>query len=405
MKSAVGVGHNSRQPGAYAAGVSEFNFNSQVAEAMLTGTESVSELELKVFSRKYANSYSREVREVYRQVDAWGADASIELHFNAAGPSATGSETLSSGSTGSVALASAIQEAQLSHLGLRDRGVKVIGLKNRGGLSVKAGRAPAAITEPFFATNDMDRRKAFALGAGGFAQMYLDGLRLYAKRSGFAVDDQPDIDIPKPIPLKSTLTFAQVSKSDWLQTNVDALKGMIAKINSDSNGPNNLTIFDVFLNVYAECGLQSNGRIDINHRHSLGEKGMLPLPSNLASWIDRDVDVSTPAGNVEAFLRYLAALKNKTAGRSTAHGVNLYRGLFRATEQSDLEQARLVAAIVHGYFYPPNFKANLLPYHTIAEKVAEGDPSEILFELGYKHPTKLIRNRLANLEQAAKLLG
>ena len=50
---------------------------SMIAMAMLI-------LELKKFHRVTGGGYSTEIRRVYRLVNDWGADASMELHFNAA---------------------------------------------------------------------------------------------------------------------------------------------------------------------------------------------------------------------------------------------------------------------------------------------------------------------------------
>jgi N-acetylmuramoyl-L-alanine amidase len=67
--------------------------------------------------------------------------------------SATGTETLTSGSVGSVAFAELVQEEILDALGLRDRGLKYVTKEGRGGRSLFAGRAPAILVEPFFGSS------------------------------------------------------------------------------------------------------------------------------------------------------------------------------------------------------------------------------------------------------------
>src|SRR6056297_3518155 len=93
------VGHNARSQGAVRrdTGESEFSYFNRMAEYMSEIGENFG-LCVRVFNRRPIG-YSAEIREVYSQTDEWGAHATIELHFNAAGnPSATGTETLSSGS-------------------------------------------------------------------------------------------------------------------------------------------------------------------------------------------------------------------------------------------------------------------------------------------------------------------
>jgi N-acetylmuramoyl-L-alanine amidase len=63
---------------------------------------------------------------------------------------------LSSGSTGSLRLARAVQKQVVSLLRVQDRGVIVRGPQDRGGESLFAGRAPAILTEPFFGSNRED---------------------------------------------------------------------------------------------------------------------------------------------------------------------------------------------------------------------------------------------------------
>lgn len=184
LKIAVVVGHNKDAPGAGPGPgnyKSEYTFNRQVAAQMKEWNAGYG-LEIEVFERKAGLSYSREIDEVYGRVDAWKARASIELHFNAATPAATGTETLCSSSRNSQNLAQVVQAAMLEHLDLRDRGVKPKKATDRGGRSLYAGRAPAILVEPFFCSNADDRRAATKLGVEGFARMYLGGLAKYVPR-------------------------------------------------------------------------------------------------------------------------------------------------------------------------------------------------------------------------------
>lgn len=70
-----------------------------------------------------------------------------------ANPRANGGETLSSGSKGSMALAGSVRTRLSEVLGNTDRGVRILGRRDRGGRSLWQGRAPAILTEPYFGSN------------------------------------------------------------------------------------------------------------------------------------------------------------------------------------------------------------------------------------------------------------
>lgn len=164
-KLAIVVGHNKRSQGAVRPDTNEteYQYNTRLAKmiADIAANQHCEQVIVQVFYRdENIGSYSAEIRDVYNRVDQWGADASIELHFNAAGsPTATGTETFTSGSSRSTILAEEVQMEMVEQLGLRDRGVKVRNrrTKGRGYLSLVSGRAPAILVEPFFATSIADR--------------------------------------------------------------------------------------------------------------------------------------------------------------------------------------------------------------------------------------------------------
>ena len=155
MKLAVVIGHNSVSQGAVRGdtGETEYVWNGRLAEIMERLAPKF-DIDLRVFRRVPGGGYRSEIRRVYSEVDKWGADASIELHFNgSADPSATGIETLSSGTALSLRLAQAVQDEMVCLLGLRDRGVKTIRGDDRGGASLISGAAPAILVEPFFGSS------------------------------------------------------------------------------------------------------------------------------------------------------------------------------------------------------------------------------------------------------------
>lgn len=166
LKIAIVIGHNSRAQGAVRAtdGRTEFDWNGELA-GMIKAHDPNS---IKVFRREKGGGYSAEIDRVYAQVDEWGADCSIELHFNGSeDPHANGGLTLSSGTKGSLALAGAVQSRSTDALGVQDRGIRTLGRRDRGGRSLWQGKAPAILTEPYFGSNPRECVKA---------QMHMDEL-------------------------------------------------------------------------------------------------------------------------------------------------------------------------------------------------------------------------------------
>jgi len=157
-KLAVIVGHNEAAQGAVRAdtGETEWSWNGRLARAISTLSPSYG-ISVQIFFRQAGMGYSAEIDDVYHRADKWGADATVELHFNSFGnPLAQGTETLTSTSKGGRALGAAVQREIVRELGLRKRGAKAIGPRERGGRSLYAGAAPAILVEPYFGSNPDD---------------------------------------------------------------------------------------------------------------------------------------------------------------------------------------------------------------------------------------------------------
>lgn len=154
-KIAIVIGHNPSAQGAVRVKdkESEYVWNSKLAAAIVKhGNGNV-----KVFRRQAGMEYYKEIDKVYDEVNAWGPDVALELHFNAnENRTATGTETLSTGSTGSLALAKAVQANMVRVLGLRDRGVTTITSRERGGRGIFRAKAPAILLETYFGSNYND---------------------------------------------------------------------------------------------------------------------------------------------------------------------------------------------------------------------------------------------------------
>lgn len=162
-KIALVIGHNARAQGAVRVtdGRTEYDFNSDLAAA-------IREMDPARYVIIRRTAGAGEIGRAYAEVDASGAAASVELHFNAsAAKSATGTETLCSGTAASTRLAAALQAKITAALGLKDRGVKAIPRNGRGGASLWTGRPPAALIEPYFGSNPSD----CAAADRGFAAM------------------------------------------------------------------------------------------------------------------------------------------------------------------------------------------------------------------------------------------
>ena len=151
MRIAIVVGHNKQAQGAVRVtdGRTEFDWNGELASLIASHSTDV-----RIFFRLKGGGYSREIDEVYAQVDDWKADCSIELHFNgSANANAKGCLTLTSGTTGSRKLAGSVHKRMLAVMGGEDDGIRARGRHERGGRSLWQGKAPAILVEPYFGSN------------------------------------------------------------------------------------------------------------------------------------------------------------------------------------------------------------------------------------------------------------
>jgi N-acetylmuramoyl-L-alanine amidase len=149
---AIVIGHNLRAQGAVRAtdGRTEYDWNDDLAGAI----RALAPDRYRIVIRTPG---AGEIGRAYSEVDRLGVAASVELHFNgSADPRATGTETLSSGTANSLKLAHLMQAEMVRALGMRDRGVKIIGKTGRGGASLWTGKPPSVLLEPYFGSNRSD---------------------------------------------------------------------------------------------------------------------------------------------------------------------------------------------------------------------------------------------------------
>lgn len=161
-KIAIIIGHTSKSRGAIRidTGETEYDFNGRIAKAISDLAEKSGIFDVAIFRRNPSKGYGAQIKEVYSKADQWGAIATGELHFNSsATASASGCETLTSGSDMSMKLAAAVNGSIVDAFGVKDRGIVKRSAKDRGGASLHSGKAPAILFEPFFGSNAADCAK------------------------------------------------------------------------------------------------------------------------------------------------------------------------------------------------------------------------------------------------------
>tara|TARA_Y100001972_G_scaffold2114_1_gene2444 strand:+ start:3985 stop:4659 length:675 start_codon:yes stop_codon:yes gene_type:complete len=154
---AICVGHSrADDDGATApGGVNEYAFNKPIAHAVKANLEALG-CDVLAVDRYEGNDYTSAMKWLAPVVSQFGAEAVIELHFNSAEDrSATGFETLIAGSQRGTILGNCLQGSMAElFTGEPDRGVKVVRSRSeRGGAFLYINKPPAAILEPFFASN------------------------------------------------------------------------------------------------------------------------------------------------------------------------------------------------------------------------------------------------------------
>lgn len=151
MRVVIQVGHSSKAQGAgnKAAGISEYAYNTKVAEAIMRDT-----------THEYHLIRNVDLNKVPALVNEINPDICIALHCNAFNESAGGTEVLYwHTSTKAKALAQRLQDSLVKALGLSNRGLKPITGTERGGFLLKGTKCPAVITEAFFIDSPTDWAK------------------------------------------------------------------------------------------------------------------------------------------------------------------------------------------------------------------------------------------------------
>jgi len=181
-KIALVIGHRSRSKGAYGnAGLAEWDFYNELAEEIMAKA-SGENVKLKVFHRKeQGHGYTQRMKHLHQEIDAWGANISISLHFNASShASANGHEVLHCASSHtSKKYAETMNNCFTKHLDNRDRGVKKKTRKDRGGGFLCRGRSYCILIEPFFASQQSSYMRHSA-GREGLIRSFFEFFELVA---------------------------------------------------------------------------------------------------------------------------------------------------------------------------------------------------------------------------------
>ncbi|HEY5895502.1 MAG TPA: N-acetylmuramoyl-L-alanine amidase [Chthoniobacterales bacterium] len=412
----IDIGHQPSAPGAVGTldgeNVSEFVFNSDLAKrigVLVKNAEVIT-----IHRPDSPDGYQKLPLETNRLNPAFV----VSLHANGNGSTASGTQVLYyQTSKRGKKLANLLQARFLEALGLDDLKISGRTSSERGGSQLFNTKAPIVIGEPFFITNPNDLRIATER-KDALAGAYAGAIDDYA-----ATLSQPPETATSGHVIEShtepgttfDLIADGMTKEKFLAKNEAALLGIIQAVNATLKAKYGadflpLTKEDAWVLLYCEAGLKTNGLVDPDHRHSEGERGLLPLPENVRFWNGPDAPVwNKPmplARNIEHFFLYLGNLKNKDV---TAVGLrHLYRDLFRTEgiAGNGARDARLLAGVVHGYFYSATYRNRSVPFDQLLGGFKSDMPlSALMAGTRYIHAgTSIIRGREKNINEALALM-
>ena len=204
-----------------------------------------------------------------------------------------------------------------------------------------------------------------------------------------------------------------LTKEQFLTRNKTALDKIISAVSDKLRAKygasaSAISRHDLCVVFYCEAGLKA-GKVNPDFRHSEGERGMLPLPSNIKSWNGKNAPAwdqpMSAVVNLEHFFLYMGHLKNKDL---TGAPRRLYGGLFDLTGISGNPTigAKVLAGVVHGYFYSGNYSDRSVPFDHLVESY-QGDErlSEFMKNTNYRHAgTPVLTGRERNIDTALGLV-
>jgi len=205
------------------------------------------------------------------------------------------------------------------------------------------------------------------------------------------------------------LAFENLNKKEFLKVNEGHIECLLLEINTKlgedySSRYSELTLLDIWVITYAEAGIDNQGHVAPHYEHSNGEIGMYPLPKNIKSWnghtapqYDKPHEINE---NVKHYFEYMGHLKGKVVKHQD--GVSLYRDLFSLKGSERDKDARILAGVIHGYFYSGNYSDSHVPLNHLVDGYDAGVAlPELMQNTLYKHAgTNIIENRAKNIEAA-----
>lgn len=153
MKTAICIGHNSKNKGAFSLYLNqnEYDYNTRIANLVSKQLPNT----IEVFNRYQDTGYNKEIENLSKRVNRSKFDLVMELHFNAAIPQANGCEALyfhksKLGKQYAESFCNAVNKEYKTV----NRGSKpLFSDVNRGFGFVQKINTPAIILEPFFGSN------------------------------------------------------------------------------------------------------------------------------------------------------------------------------------------------------------------------------------------------------------
>lgn len=160
MRVALVIGHDAIKQGAYGSeGISEWNFNDVLVNGLIFRGLPKKNKYKRFYRDADIKGYSNQMIDLHRRIDAWGADLSIEFHFNSfSNKNVRGHEVLYCSIGGGI-FATKLNMSLDKYLPTSNRGIKQVRMKpypipdDRGAGFCCRGKSKAIIIEPFFGSN------------------------------------------------------------------------------------------------------------------------------------------------------------------------------------------------------------------------------------------------------------
>ena len=158
MKVALIAGHDSfKKQGAAVGVITENAFWSEFIQDILPKLNP--KHKYKVFHRPNQTTYgySKAVRILHREIDHWGANLDLEMHFNASSNlKVKGHEVLYyKTSRNGKKYARVLDNCFNTFLHNHDRGLRPVGIGQRGGYQLSIGKSISLISEAFFGSAEI----------------------------------------------------------------------------------------------------------------------------------------------------------------------------------------------------------------------------------------------------------